>query len=466
MKATDSIDFPDRRDFLKVAGTLSLGTFFKHSHAAPLGNAAHSKNRPNLVFLNLDQLSHMALSCHGNPYVHTPHIDRLAKHSVDFSRSYTPDPICCPARAAWCTGRYPSENNVVTNNRKLREDLPDYGQWLGKAGYQTIHIGKWHVPGRILHNSFQLVPHNSHPQGEYSDNLVALSFEAFLQNRDQARPFFAQIGLMNPHDIGNATRTAEHPFPFQHLKEQLPPCPPNFNYDPREPEQIASFHKGLVNWLSPWTVENWGHYQWLYYRMVEMVDVNVGYIVDTLEQSPDHENTVIIFTSDHGESNAHHRMLFKDNFYDTSSRVPTMVSFPGHIPAGIEDTEHLVSGLDFFPTLCDYAGIPAPPGLKGLSLRPLLEGKRQPKNWRHYLHAQSKASGRMVVDDRFKFIRYFGSETTQLFDLKNDPWETQNLAFDPAFSKVCLRMSEEIDRNELTLDNVELPNELTRRTQS
>ena len=137
MPTTDLINYSKRRDFLKVAGTLSLGTFFKQSYAAPLGTAQSSKIRPNLLFLNLDQLSHMALSCHGNPYVNTPHIDRLAERSIDFSKSYTPDPICCPARAAWCTGRYPSENNVVTNNRKLREDFPDYGQWLGNAGYQT-----------------------------------------------------------------------------------------------------------------------------------------------------------------------------------------------------------------------------------------------------------------------------------------------------------------------------------------
>jgi arylsulfatase A-like enzyme len=453
-----------RRDFLKAGSALSLSAFFQQSSAAPKGTLSGGLHPPNLLFLNLDQLSHMALSCHGNPYVKTPHIDRLAKRSIDFSKSYTPDPICCPARASWCTGRFPSENNVAANNRRLRQDLPDYGQWLGQNGYQTVHIGKWHVPGRPLHQSFQLVPHNSHPQGEYSDNLVALSFEAFLENRDRSRPFFAQVGLMNPHDIGNATRTAEHPFPFPHLQDQLPPYPPNFDYDPREPEQIAFFHEGLVDWLKPWTEENWGHYQWLYYRMVEMVDINVGYILDTLEQSPDYENTVLIFTSDHGEANGYHRMLFKDNFYDTSSRVPTMVSFPGHIPEGIEDVEHLVSGLDFFPTFCDYAGIDSPSGLKGLSLRPLLEGDRKPATWRRYLHAQSKASGRMVVDQQYKFIRYYGSETTQLFDLENDPMETKNLAFDAAYQSICQRLAAEIDRHEATLDNVDLPANLTKRT--
>ena len=136
-----------------------LYQLFTQSQAAPNAglNQTSLDCRPNLLFLNLDQLSHMALSCHGNPHVNTPNIDRLAKRSVDFSKSYTPDPICCPARASWATGRYPSETNVVINNRPLLSNLPDYGQWLGKNGYQTVHIGKWHVPGRPLHNSFQLV---------------------------------------------------------------------------------------------------------------------------------------------------------------------------------------------------------------------------------------------------------------------------------------------------------------------
>lgn len=453
-----------RRDFLKAGGALSLSAFFSISEAAP--SMARNLNdgpdlRPNLLFLNVDQLSHMAISCHGNPYVQTPNIDRLAARSVDFSKSYTPDPICCPARASWATGHYPSENNVAVNNRPLRSDLPDYGQWLGKHGYQTVHIGKWHVPGRPLHQSFQLVPHNSHPQGEYSDNLCALSFEAFLAGRDTTRPFFAQVGLMNPHDCGNAPRTSEHSFPFPHLKDQLPPLPPNFDFDRREPEQLKQMHNGLIKFTEDWTEENWGHQAWLYYRMVEMVDVNIGYILDTLERSPEHENTVILFSSDHGDGNGYHRMLFKDNFYEESSRVPTMVCFPGNTPEGVEDLEHLVTGLDFFPTFCDYAEIAPPPNMRGLSLRPLLEGKST--KWRTYLHAQSKGSGRMVIDEQYKFIRYYGSETVQLFDLSNDPYETVNLAFDPQYKARCQEMAAEIDRLESTLDNVDLPAELSKR---
>ena len=95
----------DRRDFIKVGSAATLGAFFNHSSAAPSGPPSHHNSAPNLLFLNLDQLSHMALSCHGNPYLNTPNIDRLQR-SMDFSKSYTPDPICCPARASWATSRY------------------------------------------------------------------------------------------------------------------------------------------------------------------------------------------------------------------------------------------------------------------------------------------------------------------------------------------------------------------------
>ena len=444
----------NRRNFLKAGSMLSLATFFKESLSAPYGinDFLSPGKNPNLIFLNLDQLSHMALSCHGNKFVNTPNIDRLAKRSIDFSKSYTPDPICCPARASWATGRFPSEHNVVKNNRQLRKDLPDYGQWLGKNGYQTVHIGKWHVPGRSLDDSFQLVPHSSHPQGEYGDNLIALSFEAFLNNRDKSRPFFAQIGLMNPHDCGNAARKAKHDFPFEELKHQLPPFPQNFDYDKREPELLKRMHNGLLKLTEDWNEENWGHQAWMYYRMVEMVDSNIGYILNILETSKDYEDTVLIFTSDHGDANGHHRMLFKDNFYDTSSKVPTLISYPKAFKNGTIDNRHLVSGLDFFPTFCDYAGIEPPENLKGKSLKPIVEKKNI--NWRKYLHAQSKIQGRMVIDDRYKYIRYYGSPTRQLFDLLEDPYETHNLAFEATYSAHCKRFEKEINRHESTLDNV------------
>ena len=135
-----------------------------------------------------------------------------------------------------------------------------------------------------------------------------------------------------------------------------------------------------------------------------------------------------------------------------------MVCFPGKVPEGVVDEDHLVSGLDFFPTLCDYAEIDPPEKMRGLSLRPLLEGKET--NWRRYLLAQSRASGRMILDERYKFIRYNGSPTTQLFDMVDDPHEIKNLAPEAKFATTCQRLADEIDRVEGTLDNADIPDNL------
>jgi len=452
MYSTNSLD---RRDFIKLAGAATAGSFLTRSFAAPdIQTTRGEDTRPNLLFLHVDQLSYAAISAHGDPFVNTPNLDKFAEQGFNFSKSYSPDPICCPARSCWVTGRYSSEHNVVVNNRPLREELPDYGQWMGQNGYQTVHIGKWHV-GRPLHESFQLIPHNTHPQGEYGDNLTALSFESFLTSRNDKRPFFANIGLMNPHDCGNSGRNAQHPFPYRDMLDELPTLPANFDYDLREPEHLKTIHKQSLGMTKAWQEENWRYASWLYYRLVEMVDVNVGYILDTLERSPYHKNTMIILTSDHGDNNTHHRMFFKNNFYDRSVRVPMMVAFPGQLETGIKDDTHLVSGLDIFPTLCDYAEIEAPVVQRGASLRPLLEQADAP--WRKEVFAQSNAAGRMVVDEQYKFVRYSDSIVTQLFDLENDPLETKNLSFDSDHQPTCKRLSQAIDTLESTLDNVELP---------
>ncbi len=449
-----------RRGFIELAGTASVGSFLTASEAAPdVRTVQGDDTRPNLLFLHLDQLGHRAIACHGDPHVHTPNIDRLAAQCVDFSKSYTPDPICCPARASWVTGRYPSEHNIVVNNRPLRSELPDFGGWLGKNGYQTVHIGKWHI-GRWLNTSFQLVPHNTHPQGEYGDNITALSFEAFLSQRKDSRPFFANVGLMNPHDCGNTARNALHPFPFRDMVDELPPLPENFNYDTRVPEHLGRMHRGIRNMTADWSDENWRHARWLYYRLVEMVDVNVGYILDTLDRSPYGDNTLVVFTADHGECNAHHQMFFKNNFYEESVRVPLMVRPPGGRRTGRKDKQSLVSGLDIFPTLCDYAGIAPPDIQRGRTLRPLLEDRKA--DWRRRVFAQSKVAGRMVVDERYKFARYYDSETVQLFDLLHDPEETRNVAYDADHQARRRDLASAIDDLESSLDNVPLPPELTK----
>jgi arylsulfatase A-like enzyme len=159
-----------------------------------------------------------------------------------------------------------------------------------------------------------------------------------------------------------------------------------------------------------------------------MVDAHVARVLDALRRSGLEEKTVVVFTSDHGDLDAAHRLEHKSILYEEAARVPLIVRYPGWTKPGLVDTEHLVSvGLDLIPTLCHYAGIEPPEGLRGQSFRPLAEGREVP-DWRSEVIVESKA-GRMVRTGRFKYVVYqSGKHREQLIDLEADPGEMLNLA--------------------------------------
>jgi choline-sulfatase len=160
-----------------------------------------------------------------------------------------------------------------------------------------------------------------------------------------------------------------------------------------------------------------------------MVDAQIGHVLDALEDAGHAEDTLVIFSSDHGESLGQHGLVSKSVLYESAVRVPLLVSWPGHVPAGRVDETHLVSGIDVAPTICDYAGCEPPPLARGASLRPLLEREKDAEPaWRSYLVAESNTQGRMVRSARYKWITYEGDPVELLFDLEHDPLETRNLA--------------------------------------
>ncbi len=396
-----------------------------------------AEQRPNILFINVDQLSMEAVGAHGCENVSTPNLDRLAAQGTSFRESYCADPICCPARASWFTGRTSCEHAVVYNNTPIRSDLPDVASWLGDRGYETVHTGKWHVPGRELTSSFDTV-FGEHWAGEYADEAVARSAEAYLRNRTSGDPFFLVVGLLQPHDIcywvfQNPQPPKELPYP--EAFGQLPPLPPNFGVDIPEPQgtRQQGSHGIGVNGRSHtkhWDEATWRYYLWAYYRHVEMVDAAVGHVLDSLENSRYAKDTLVIFASDHGEAQARHGKVLKDFLYDEVMRVPLMYSWPGHLPEGVQDNPHLVSGLDLAPTICDFAGVEAMPKARGRSVRPLLENRRV--EWRYFIAAESYVNGRMIRTPRYKYIMYKGDPVEQLFDIEADPWEMRNLACESA----------------------------------
>ncbi len=389
--------------------------------------------RPNILFINVDQLSMEAIGAHGCAYVSTPNLDRLAARGTSFRESHCADPICCPARASWFTGRTSCEHAVVYNNTPIRPDLPDVASWLGDRGYETVHTGKWHVPGRELTESFDMV-FGEHWAGEYADEAVARSAEAYLRNRTSGDPFFLVVGFLQPHDICYWVFQNPQPpegLPYPEAFGELPPLPPNFDVEVPEPQgtRQQGSHRIGVNGRSHtrhWGESAWRHYLWAYYRHVEMVDAAIGHVLDALADSRYADETLVIFASDHGEAQARHGKVLKDFLYDEVVKVPLMYSRPGHLPEGVQDDAHLVSGLDLAPTICDFARVEWMPEARGRSVRPLLEGRSV--EWRDFVAAESYVNGRMIRTPQYKYIMYKGDPVEQLFDIEADPWETKNLA--------------------------------------
>jgi choline-sulfatase len=164
--------------------------------------------------------------------------------------------------------------------------------------------------------------------------------------------------------------------------------------------------------------------------MIEEVDAEIGRVLQALEDSGQAENTVIVFTSDHGEGRGRHQMIVKNYLYEEALKVPLFFSAPGRIDRGVQDREHLVSGVDILPTVCDFAGIKAPDGVFGSNLRPLMEGRTV--SWREFALAEVKLTGTTpgyaLRTPDHKYIVHKGDPVEQLFDMRNDPGETKNLA--------------------------------------
>ena len=425
-----------RRRFLQRSSAAVLATV---TSATSVAAPAVLKNRPpNIFFINSDQQGLDTISALGCPGINTPQMDRLVAGGTSFQQSYTADPVCCPARACWMTGRPAAENGVVMNGYALAENLPDLGQWFTQHGYESVYSGKWHVPNRNVTRSFRFLPSGS-GQGELGDGAVSRACQGYFANRTGSDPFFLTAGFLQPHDIcywimQHAQDMGELPYP--EIADELPELPPNFHFDEREPRAVIQRQRrnnpGRAAYQ--WSELHWRYYIWAYNRHVEMVDAEIGRVLDALEDSPHAKDTLVVFTSDHGEGRGRHQTVTKGFLYDEAAKVPLIACWPGHVGENIRDTEHLVSGLDLAPTVCDFAGIPAPPKVRGRSIRPLLAGGNQP--WREFVVSSSGITGRMVRTADYKYIVYKDDPVDQLFDIKNDPWETKNLADESRFASI------------------------------
>ncbi len=408
--------------------------------------------RPNVLFVFTDQQTISAMSCSGNPYVNTPNMDYLAARGVRFTRSYCTGPVCCPSRSSLVTGRMPHETGVVFNGDVPDPAIPNMGHVFREAGYETAWCGKWHLPESYVHTydgipGFDNVPltggRNMFGLGNVVDFLFATN-TAFMLRWEMEKiglPWLIGVSLHNPHDICHWGSLPQR----RHLNiDRYPPLPDNFAVPPDEPDVVRAIRAGLgaltnqeIVRTHEWSDDQWRAYREAYYHMAEQVDRAIGLILVALEQGGWADNTLIVFTSDHGDGSGAHHWVAKNSLYDEPTSVPLIVSFPGRVPEGVVDEQHLVSGLDVLPTICDYAGIAAPP-TSGRSLRP---GIQDPSaEWRDYVVSELSVGkpeepmlGRMVRSGRYKYCIYsVGEKLEQLFDMAEDPGEMHDLSAQPA----------------------------------
>jgi choline-sulfatase len=423
------------------------------------------EGRPNVVFVFTDQQSADMMSCAGNEYLDTPAMDELAETGVRFDRAYCANPICSPSRVSLLTGRFPSAIGLESNEDSHIHSVPDavtaggLGHHLREAGYQPVYGGKEHLPADMTVESLGF----DRLTRDRRDGLASDCAEFLREDHDE--PFCLVASFINPHDIcymgirdyrrvtpgyegyqddvAEATLddALERPDDVDEetfFEERCPPLPPNHEPQADEPEAVRQLvenrpFKAYIH--EEWSAERWREHRWAYARLTEFVDAQIATLVDALKDSDRWDDTVVVFASDHGDMDAAHRLEHKTVFYEESVNVPFVVRDPRSGQSGVVD-DRLVSLLDVFPTLCDYAGVDAPDHCAGRSLGPLVANDDSPEDCRDAVRIES-GIGEALVTDRYKYALHdVGKHREQLYDRREDPGEMENAATDSGTDEV------------------------------
>jgi choline-sulfatase len=221
--------------------------------------------------------------------------------------------------------------------------------------------------------------------------------------------------------------------------ERCPPLPANHEPQEDEPEAIGVMigrSKFKQDARDQWGERGWRRHRWAYCRLTESVDRQMAVVLAALRETGLESNTVVLFTSDHGDHDGAHQLEHKTALYEEAVRIPFLLCDPDTPGRGTVDREHLVcNGLDLFPTVCDYAGAKVPPGLRGVSLRPLAAGTT-PTAWRGHLLIESEYGYGIRTRDFLYALYDRGRNREQLYDLRTDPGQTRNFAADPACAEI------------------------------
>lgn len=466
-----------------------------------------SASAPNILWICTDQQRYDTIGALGNPHVSTPTVDQLVADGVTYTHAYCQSPICTPSRASFLTGTYPSRVHINGNGLESFPDHPPLvTRLLANAGYDCGLIGKLHLTsayGRIETRTddgyrywqYSHAPRDDWPQGHDYADWVRSKGESLgelindsagvpaelhqttwcaektidFMREEREGPWLASVNIYDPHPPFNPPQSyrdrfdpAAMPGPLfreSDLAQQQKLSGIDFQSKVRRPDDL-DINDPVVP-RSPEGPRDAKTLQAAYYAMIKLIDDNVARMLAALEESGQRENTVVIFTSDHGETLGDHGLIAKGcRFYEGLVRVPLIWSWPERFGQNVR-SDALVELTDIAPTLLELAGQPVPDHVQGRSLLPMLTGDAPSDHHRdfvrcEYYDALDQPDGTfatMYRDERYKLVVYHGHGLGELYDLHADPEEFHNLWDDPAHAarKIDL-MQHSFDASMLAMD--------------
>ena len=439
-------------------------------------------SRPNILVLMSDQHSKRQLGSYGDSLVRTPNLDRLASEGMLFENAYSPSPVCVPSRMSFMTGRTPTGNRVWTNQNVLHSGIPTWAHALGIGGYETALIGRMHFvgpdqrhgfekrplgeymavhPGAPMQGGpvFQAIPHDTTSQHRVSvemagvgltsynafDDMVTDALVEYLGEKavGRDRPFAAVAGFMMPHCPFFAP---EELFEYYFDKVDVP-MPTAEELD-AQPQAVKDMKK-LRHIDEPLSERQIRVARAAYYGMCELFDASIGKILDVLDETGLADDTLVVYTTDHGEAAGEHGMWWKSSYYEESVGVPLIARLPGVVPGGSRNRV-ICNTFDLAPTFVEAAGAGELSGIAGRSLWSELQGRsdgtRSDETFSE-LHGMTGVPGfgtdppsRMVRQGPWKLYYYRGHDAPALYNLDDDPGELRDLGSDPAYADVRERL--------------------------
>lgn len=436
-----------------------------------------TERRPNILWYCTDQQRFDTIAALGNPHVVTPTLDRLIADGVAFSHAYCQSPICTPSRSSFMTGMYPSRvHNTRNGNESFPSQPPVISKLIADSGYECGLVGKFHLQSAghrteprlddgFSYWKFSHAPRDDWAEGhdyadwvrEHGGDLDELrasehrvppelhqttwaserAIEFITKERSPDQPWLLNVNIYDPHPpfippkvYADRFDPAAMPGPYfrpSDLQQQKKLASLDFQNEVRTPEEHDA-----------------RRVQGLYYAMIAQIDDQFARILETLDRTGQRDQTVIIFTSDHGETLGDHGLMFKGcRFYEGLVRVPLIFCWPGTFRDGVVSSG-LVELLDLTSTLMELCGLECPEYMQGKSLLPILGGDADPSEGREFVRSEyfdaldphftggSGTFGTMYRTERYKLCLYHDKRLGELYDLQQDPWEYDDLWDDPA----------------------------------